>query len=99
MVFNTATKPGLDDEESNGSEKEDYNGKYSDLTQKGKYKRSKNALPGTPRSIYCGESFGGCIKLAAIFTIKVGRVQAATTLQSNELTIKINNHAETTMLG
>ena len=47
-------------------------------------------------SIDCGESGDSCIKLAAICTIILGRVEAA---QSNESIIDINNHADTTVLG
>ena len=37
--------------------------------------------------------------MAEIFTIKVGRVQSATSLQSNESAIEIDNHADTKVLG
>ena len=37
--------------------------------------------------------------MAAIPTIKVGRVQSATSLQSNESAMEIDNHADTTLLG
>ena len=37
--------------------------------------------------------------MATICTIKVGRFQSATSLQSNGSTMEINNHAETTVLG
>ena len=42
-VFNTTVKPGSDDENSDGSEKEDGNRKNSALTHQGKYKISKKA--------------------------------------------------------
>ena len=42
-VFNTIDKPGSDNEESYGLEKEDGNNKYSTLTREGEYKRSKKA--------------------------------------------------------
>ena len=42
-VFNTMAKPGLDDEESYGSEKKDGNRKHYAFTYQGKYKRSKKA--------------------------------------------------------
>ena len=51
------------------------------------------------QSIDCRELVDGYTKLAAICTIKVGRVEAATSLQSNESTMEINNHADTTVLG
>ena len=41
--FNAVAKPGSDDENSDGSEKEDRNKKHSALTRQGKFKRSKNA--------------------------------------------------------
>ena len=37
--------------------------------------------------------------MAGISTIKVGRVEAATSSQSNDSTMEINNHANTTVLG
>ena len=40
-VFNTATKPGSDNEDLDGSEKEDGNRKHSTMTRQGKSKRSK----------------------------------------------------------
>ena len=40
----------------------------------------------------------GCIKLSAIRTIKVGRVHADISLQSNESTIETGKHADTTVL-
>ena len=41
--FNTVAKLVLDDEESDGSDKEDGNRKHSTLTRQGKSKRSKTA--------------------------------------------------------
>ena len=41
--FNTSAKPGSDDKESNGSDKEDGNRKHSALNRQGKYKSSKKA--------------------------------------------------------
>ena len=43
LVFNTAAKPGSDNEESDGSDKEDGNRKHYTLTRQGKSKRSKKA--------------------------------------------------------
>ena len=43
LVFNTTDKPGSDDEESDGSGKEDGNRNHSALTRQGKSKRSKKA--------------------------------------------------------
>ena len=43
LLFNTAAKPGLDNEESDDSDKEDGNKKHSDLTHQGKSKRSKKS--------------------------------------------------------
>ena len=40
-VFNNMAKPGSDDNESDGSEKEDGNRKHSTLNRQGKPKRSK----------------------------------------------------------
>ena len=37
--------------------------------------------------------------MAAIPTIKVGRVQSATSLQSNESAMGIDNHTDTTVIG
>ena len=37
--------------------------------------------------------------MAKICTIKVGRIQSATSLQSNEYSMEINNHADTRLLG
>ena len=43
LVFNTVAKPGLDDEESDGSDKEDGNRKDFNLTCQGESKRSNKA--------------------------------------------------------
>ena len=43
LVFNTVAKPGLDDEESDGSDKEDGNRKHFNLTCQGESKRSNKA--------------------------------------------------------
>ena len=77
LVFNTEPKPGSDNEESDGSGKEDGNRKHSTLTRQGKSKRSRKV---------CGQSVDSCIKLAAICIIKVGIFEAATSSQSNEST-------------
>ena len=37
--------------------------------------------------------------MAAIPTVKLGRVEAASSLKSNDSTMEINNHADTTVLG
>ena len=37
--------------------------------------------------------------MAEILTIKVGRVEAATSSKINESTMEIDNHADTTVLG
>ena len=42
-VFNTADRPGSDNEESDDLDKKDGNRKNSDFTHKGKYKHSKKA--------------------------------------------------------
>ena len=47
-VFNNTAKPGLDDEESDGLDKEDGNSKHSTLTHQGKSKRFKKAWHETP---------------------------------------------------
>ena len=73
--------------------------KHSDLTLQGKSKRSNNAWHGIPLSIDCGESIDSCTKLSAIFTNKVGRVEADTSSQSNESTMEIYNHADKTVSG
>ena len=97
--FNTEAKTGSDDEESDGSEKEYGNRKHSTLTCQGKFKHSTKAWNGLPQSIDCKDLVGGCNKVAAIITIKVGRVQSATSLHSNDPIMEIENHADTTMLG
>ena len=37
--------------------------------------------------------------MSSILTIKAGRVKLATSLQSNDLAMKIDNHVDTTVLG
>ena len=37
--------------------------------------------------------------MAVIFTIKLGRVQSATSIHSNYSAMEIDNHADTTVLG
>ena len=98
-VYNTAANPGSDDEESDGLEKEYGNRKHCNLTRKVKSKSSKKAWHGTPQSIDCGESVGGCNKVAKISKIKVERVQSTTSLQSNESAMEIDNHVDTIVLG
>ena len=44
-------------------------------------------------------SVDSCNIVAEIRTIKVGRVEASTSSQSNESTTDINNHPDTTVLG
>ena len=97
-VFNTAAKPGSGNEESYDSDKEDGNRNHSVLTCKVNSKRFKKALYGTPRSINCGESVDSCIKVESICNIKVVRVDASTSSQSNESTLEIDNHTYTTVL-
>ena len=80
-------------------DKEYGNSKHYALTLQGKSKRSKKTWNGTPRSIDCRESVGSCIKLAAIYNIKVGIVEAATYSQSNDSTTEIDNYADITVLG
>ena len=50
-------------------------------------------------SIYFGALVNSCTKLDAIFTIKVVRVEAATSSHINESTMDIDNHADTMVLG
>ena len=52
-----------------------------------------------PQSIDCREWVGGCNKVVAICTFKVGRVQSVTSLQSKRSNVEIDNHADTTVLG
>ena len=98
-VFNTAAKPGLDGEESDGSCKEDGNRKHSALTHQGKPKHSKKAWHGTALYINYGELVDSCIELAEIFTIKLGRVESTTSSQSNDSKTEIDNRPDTTVLG
>ena len=98
-VFNTAAKPGLDGEESDSSCKEEGNRKHSTLTHQGNPTHSKKAWHGTALSINCGELVDSCIELTTICTIKLGRVKATTSSQSNDPKTEINNRADTTVLG
>ena len=43
LVFNTAAKPGSDNEDSDGSKKEERNRNHSVLTRQGRSKRSRKA--------------------------------------------------------
>ena len=52
-----------------------------------------------PRSINCRESVDGYNKVAAIRTVKLGRVQSSTSLKSNESALEIDSHADITVLG
>ena len=52
-----------------------------------------------PQSIDFGKSVDSCTILAEIRTIKVGRFESSTSLQSNESTMEINNDADKTVLG
>ena len=83
MVLNTAAKLGSDDEESDDSDKEYGNRKHSALTRQGTSKRYNKALHGTLRSIDCSYLVDSCIKVSAILTIQVRRVEAATSAHSN----------------
>ena len=98
-VFNTASNTGLDKEDSYVLEKVEGNHKHSAMPCQGKYKFSKKAWHGTPQSIDYGESDDICISVAANFTIKIGRVEAATSSQRNKFTMDIDNNTDTTVLG
>ena len=49
--------------------------------------------------IPCGSFSVSCIIVVAINTIKVGRVESATSSQSDESTTEIGNHTNTKVLG
>ena len=92
-------KTGSDNKESDDSDKEYGNRKYSVLTRHVNSKRSKKAWHGKHRSIDCGEMVDSFISVAEICSIKVGRVETARSSQSNESNMEINNHADTKVLG
>ena len=52
-----------------------------------------------PQSIYCGYLVDDCTELSAIRTIKVGRGEAATSLQSNKYMTEIDNPVDKTALS